>query len=435
MADKICFVVMGYGKKLDLRTFRTVDLDESYERIIQPALENTPYQCVRSDYIIETGIIDKSMYELLYKADVVIVDLTTLNVNAVYELGVRHALRAYSTILIQEAPLDLPFDFNHNRTLTYTRGPDGIEPEEAQRCRDRLRALIDAIERASKHNTDSPVFYMLPELSSNCSPSPDPLRMQISTARNNPQSPYALKQQALKEMKEARGAQCGERFEKAAQIWERLHKSDPRESYYIQQWALCQYKSGRYQGDIASIGAMNKALRILDKIKDQIDSETCGIRGAVLKNLWYKVDEIHFLKEALDSYCKGWLLWNDYYTGENYAHCLLALADVAQDTYRKGFLVYGALEVLKKIRTQLEKEALDAQPMATRKWKYATLAHCCSAWGDLKKASEYDRKFRECEPDQWNIKTYETNGKIFYDRTQSQTALSEPVKERESQYE
>jgi hypothetical protein len=37
------------------------------------------------------------MYEQLLKADVVVADLSTSNRNAIYELGVRHALRPYTT--------------------------------------------------------------------------------------------------------------------------------------------------------------------------------------------------------------------------------------------------------------------------------------------------------------------------------------------------
>jgi hypothetical protein len=41
--------------------------------------------------------IDKHMYEMLMNADVV-ADLSTTNPNAIYELGVRHALRPHTTV-------------------------------------------------------------------------------------------------------------------------------------------------------------------------------------------------------------------------------------------------------------------------------------------------------------------------------------------------
>ena len=42
------------------------------------------------------------MYALLLHADLVIADITTFNPNAIYELGVRHAVRPYSTIILKE---------------------------------------------------------------------------------------------------------------------------------------------------------------------------------------------------------------------------------------------------------------------------------------------------------------------------------------------
>ena len=42
------------------------------------------------------------MYENLLEADVAIADLSTSNENAIYELGVRHALKPRTTIVIAE---------------------------------------------------------------------------------------------------------------------------------------------------------------------------------------------------------------------------------------------------------------------------------------------------------------------------------------------
>ena len=54
------------------------------------------------------------MYEQLLNADVVVADLSTSNKNAFYELGVRHALRPYTTVVIAEDGIKtFPFDVNH----------------------------------------------------------------------------------------------------------------------------------------------------------------------------------------------------------------------------------------------------------------------------------------------------------------------------------
>ena len=93
-----CFVVMGFHKKTDFQTGRTLDLDKSYRLLIKPAVEECGLTCLRADEIPHSGTIDVPMYEQLLAADIVVADLSTCNANAIYELGVRHALRPFSTV-------------------------------------------------------------------------------------------------------------------------------------------------------------------------------------------------------------------------------------------------------------------------------------------------------------------------------------------------
>jgi hypothetical protein len=69
-----CFVVMGFGKKTDFETGRTLDLDQSYRNMIKPAVEAAGLKCVRADEIVHSGLIDVPMYEQLLNADVVVTD-------------------------------------------------------------------------------------------------------------------------------------------------------------------------------------------------------------------------------------------------------------------------------------------------------------------------------------------------------------------------
>ena len=62
---KICFVIMGFGKKTDYPSGRTLDLDKTYKNLIKPAVEASGFQCIRADEIQDSGLIDKSMYALL----------------------------------------------------------------------------------------------------------------------------------------------------------------------------------------------------------------------------------------------------------------------------------------------------------------------------------------------------------------------------------
>lgn len=99
-AQKTCFIVMGFGKT-DYETGRTLDLNETCPEIIKPAVESAGFRCIRADEISHSGLIDVPMYKML-NADLVIADISTGNINAVYELGIRHALKRNRTIIMKE---------------------------------------------------------------------------------------------------------------------------------------------------------------------------------------------------------------------------------------------------------------------------------------------------------------------------------------------
>lgn len=109
------------------------------KKIIRPAVESAGCQCIRADEIVDSGVIDRSMYALLYQADVVVADISTYNPNAIYELGVRHSLRPYSTIIIKENEGNIPFDISHNRTISYKHLGNEISDQEAKTCIPRLK--------------------------------------------------------------------------------------------------------------------------------------------------------------------------------------------------------------------------------------------------------------------------------------------------------
>ena len=150
MPKKTCFVVMGFGKKTDYSKPKTFDLDKTYEYIIKPAAEKAGLKCVRADEIVHAGNINVPMYEQLLKADVVVADVSTYNCNAFYELGVRHALRPYTTIVISEDGLTFPFDVGQIAIRKYHHLGEGIDYEEVGRMQKELSEAmkIDHLRKA-----------------------------------------------------------------------------------------------------------------------------------------------------------------------------------------------------------------------------------------------------------------------------------------------
>lgn len=134
-----------------------------YTNIIKPAIEgyqrdnSRVYDAVRADFITKTGSINKSVIQHIYNADLVIADLTDLNPNVLYELGVRHALRN-GTILVALEGTKLPFDVGDLRAVFY-KDRVGAEREAVPQ----IMSLIRTLEETTSPE-DSPVFAVLPAL-------------------------------------------------------------------------------------------------------------------------------------------------------------------------------------------------------------------------------------------------------------------------------
>lgn len=334
------------------------------------------------------------MYALLYKADLVIADITTDNANALYELGTRHALRPFSTIIIKGGESKIPFDLGHTRILSYEHLGNEISKKEAQRSVRELKSIINAV--TENPVPDSPLYTYIPQIEQP-KISDEDLEEIIRELRAKENTVYSLSEQAKKFMHE-------KRFEEAAQKWHRLREMVENDIFYIQQEALCTYKSEKPE----KIPALTNALQIMVSIKEQTDTETLGITGAINKRLWYATKVESYLDEAIEMYRKGWTLHQDYYTGENYALCLEQKSILEKDERHKIHKQVEAEEIRKQI-IDIILPTLEEEEPEELKWKYATLANCYFALGDVEKGQEYEQKFKEQNPDEWEIETFLQN--------------------------
>ncbi len=397
MEKKVCFVIMGFGKKKDPDTNRTIDLDATYKKIIRPAIEAANCKCIRADEIIESGIIDRSMYALLYYADVVIADISTFNPNAIYELGVRHTLRPFSTIIIKEDEGKIPFDIAHDRMISYKHLGNEISEQETKKCIPQLCDLIKSV--VSDPRVDSPLYTFIPS-TEQPRISEDEIQSIIGELKDNEDTIYALTERAKEKMNV-------KDFVEAEQLWEKLSKKAENDKYYIQQQALCRYKSETP----TKLRALTDALSIIEQIDNQSDTETFGIMGAIYKRLWVETNDNSFLDSAIESYKKGWSLYEDYYTGENYANCMYMKATVLEGDLKIHSEVEAKL-TFEKIITIVQKSLEETEPEEIM-WKYATLSNSYLALKQFEEAEKYEKLFREQEPAQWQIDTFEKTKQLY----------------------
>src|ERR1044071_1761259 len=85
-----CFLIAPLGLEgSEIR--RRSDL--LYRHVVRPAVESAGYKLIRADGIDSPGSITSQIINLLATAELVIADLSGLNPNVMYEIGIRHALR------------------------------------------------------------------------------------------------------------------------------------------------------------------------------------------------------------------------------------------------------------------------------------------------------------------------------------------------------
>jgi tetratricopeptide (TPR) repeat protein len=394
---------MGYGNKTDPETGNTLDLDKTYKNIIEPAVTNSGYQCIRGDEIQESGIIDKSMYAMLVYAELVIADISTYNPNAIYELGIRHASRPFSTIILKEDESKIPFDLNHNKIFHYSHMGKDIGVDESKRCIKELEILIRNVRK--NKDVDSPLFEHLKSLTPNELSEEDYTGM-INDIADKQEHVFALSEQAKQERDSGN-------FVEAAKIFKKAHEKVESEPYFIQQYALCRYKSK----DPSRGVALNDALTIINKLNpdDTNDPETLGITGAINKGLWEETEDIEFLERAIDYYKKGFQINSDYYTGENYALCLELKARIESDDREK---IYSQMEAEKTRREILRviDEIFEEDNYENRidiKWVYATYSHCLLAVGSISDAEKYEKLFLEKIDADWEKDTFYKSKKLI----------------------
>ena len=157
-SSQSCFVIMPIRKEgtEEFQHFRAL-----HDTVITPALKELGYAVTRADDVASMGSIAADVVRRLATADVVIADLSDLNANVFYELGIRHALRGQGTIMIvDKSRTDVPFDLKPYRVIEFTPDLRGIE-----KLRTSLVTFVRAIQgKVPDPSKDNPVHDYLPSL-------------------------------------------------------------------------------------------------------------------------------------------------------------------------------------------------------------------------------------------------------------------------------
>jgi tetratricopeptide (TPR) repeat protein len=357
----LCFVLMPFGKKPDA-SGSLIDFDAVYNDLIGPAIKAADLEPIRADEELTGGIIHKPMFERLILCEYAVADLTTANANVFYELGVRHAARPWSTVLLYAEGNRLPFDVAPLRAMPYRLNADG-KPSDVEAVR---KAIVQRLRDAKDGAADSPIFQLVegfPEIDhTKTDVFRDRVRYsaemkeKLATARKNGAEAVRALERELGDIKNVESGVVIDLFlsYRAVKAWDDMinlvKKMAPPLAATVmvqEQLALALNRAGRGE----------QAETVLTELikKRGPSSETYGILGRVYKDRWEGAVNRGetflargLLEKAVDAYLRGFEAdWRDAYPGIN-AVTLMELHE-PPDPRRKEILPVVAYAVGRRI--------------------------------------------------------------------------------------
>lgn len=334
--NKSCFVIIGYGKKPSFANGkqRLLDLDQTYKYLIKPVFDELKIDCYRAIDKNLSGSIDQLMLEEIKNAEIAVVDLSTLNANVMWELGVRHALRDKHTILIceKEQMNSIPFDVNSFVIHQYTHSEEGIPFTEVERFKTEFKKIVEGVLNQNPKRIDSPVFTFLSQETSKTNTTEKAIDYIENLTK---ESPLAEEHSFESLISKAEIAKNEKRYADALSLLAQAKEYAVSNMTLRDNLSLiiCRQALNTYKLELPNqLEAYVKAKTILDELNpdNTQDSEVLGLSGAINKRLFELTNQSHYLDLAIKYYEKGFVLKQDYYNGVNTAFMLYLKASIAK---------------------------------------------------------------------------------------------------------
>lgn len=337
----LCFVLMPFGTKPS-SSGGSIDFDAVYREIIAPAVDAAGLDPLRADEEQTGGIIHKPMYERLILCEFAVADLTTANANVFYELGLRHALRRHSTVMMFAEGGRLPFDVNGLRALPYHLTADG-KPEHAANSANALAGLLTAAKE--RGDVDSPLYQLVQDYPNIQREKTDVFRDRVAYSAAAKKRLAAARKQGLDAVRaeehalgHVADADAGVVIDlmlsyRAVKGWDDMIALVDRMSRPLAETVMVQEQLGLA---LNRAGKGDEAEQVLTSLIERRgpSSETYGILGRVYKDRWEAASKAGdafgaagLLDRAIEAYLKGFEAdWRDAYPGVN-AVTLMELKD------------------------------------------------------------------------------------------------------------
>lgn len=338
MNKPLCFVLMPFGKKPDAAGVM-IDFDAVYEDLIKPSIEDAGLEPLRADEEMTGGIIHKPMFERLILCEYAVADLTTANANVFYELGLRHAVRPWSTVLMFGQGSRLPFDVAMLRAMPYQLNAAGSPENVDETKKAVVNRLVEARKAAvedPKGVVDSPIYQLVENY-------PDVAREKTDVFRERVRYSATMKARLAEARREG--------LEAVRAVEAELGDIKNVESGIVVDLFLSYRAVKGWQDMIALAEKMSRPLAATVMIQEQLalalnrdgqgekaervvndliaqrggSSETYGVLGRIYKDRWETASKggntflaRGLLDKAIEAYGRGFEAdWRDAYPGVN----------------------------------------------------------------------------------------------------------------------
>ena len=331
----LCFVLMPFGRKTDAAG-RVTNFNSVFHKVIAPAVERAGLEPIRADEEKIGGTIHKPMFERLMLCHYAVADITGANPNVFYELGIRHALRPSSTVILFVEGTVIPFDIALVRGISYKTDGAG-EPVDPEVPIAAIAAHLSAA-RTTPYD-DSPIFQLIDVLphSQIDHIKTDVFREQIDYSKKYKErlaaavraGADAVKRIAAEPaLKNLHDIETGiivdlylslrdvEAYAAMIELYERMPPPLQRAKMMREQLGFALNREGRF----------DDAEKVLKDVIAEFgaSSETNGLLGRIYKDRWTKAQEGNrpearsLLRRAIDTYLQGFEAdWRDAYPGVN----------------------------------------------------------------------------------------------------------------------
>jgi tetratricopeptide (TPR) repeat protein len=331
----LCFVLMPFGKKMDAGG-RVTDFDAVYQQVIAPAVVLAGLEPVRADEEKIGGTIHKPMFERLMLCHYAVADITGANPNVFYELGIRHALRPRSTVILFREGTVLPFDIVLVRGIAYKTDGAGQPIETEVPIKAMATQLAEA--RGNPHD-DSPVYQLVDDL-----PRWEIEHTKTDVFRKSVDYSKRYKDRLASAVKQGVGAvesiasepglknllevEAGivvdlflsmrdvKAYDAMIKLYDRMPAPLQRAKMMREQLGFALNREGRFE----------EAEKVLKAVIEEFgpSSETNALLGRIYKDRWDgakkegRLEARALLKRAVETYLQGFEVdWRDAYPGIN----------------------------------------------------------------------------------------------------------------------